>query len=99
MRIKRKNYISQFQGLKIHQPMLLSYIKLVGPGPENVNILFDRVNSPLPLQTGPKRALIQYAPANDPIGPFAILKPKDQEIGEFYEVQKCRSTDFQAPEL
>ena len=32
-------------------------------------------------------------------GPFTILQPQDQEIGEFYSVQERRSTDFEAPKL
>ena len=36
---------------------------------------------------------------NHPIGPFTILQPDDQEIGEFRAVQKRRATDFEAPEL
>ena len=34
-----------------------------------------------------------------PTGPFTILEPKDQEIGEFYEVQERRATDIEAPKL
>ena len=32
-----------------------------------------------------------------PTGPFAISEPQDQEIGEFYVVQKRRATDFDDP--
>ena len=31
-----------------------------------------------------------------PTGPFTILEPRDQGIGEFYEVQERRATDFEA---
>ena len=34
-----------------------------------------------------------------PTNPFTILVPHDQEIGEFYEVQERRTTDFEAPKL
>ena len=40
------------------------------------------------------RAYISY-----PTDPFAILDPQHQEIWEFYEVQKRRATDFEAPKL
>ena len=36
---------------------------------------------------------------NFPTVPFPILEPHDQEIGEFYVVQKRRVTDFEAPKL
>ena len=29
-----------------------------------------------------------------PTGPFTMLEPQDQEIGEFYVAQKRRATDF-----
>ena len=32
-------------------------------------------------------------------GPFTILEPRDQGIGEFYVVQERRETDFEAPKL
>ena len=31
--------------------------------------------------------------------PFTILKPQDQEIGEFYVAQKRCAKDFDAPNL
>ena len=31
-----------------------------------------------------------------PTGPFTILKPQDQDIGETYEVQRRLATDFEA---
>ena len=31
--------------------------------------------------------------------PFTILRPPDQEIGEFYVVQKSCKTDSEAPKL
>ena len=31
--------------------------------------------------------------------PFKILEPRNQEIGEFYDVQEHRPTDFEAPIL
>ena len=34
-----------------------------------------------------------------PTGPFTILEPKDQEIGELYAVQKRPKADFEAPRL
>ena len=34
-----------------------------------------------------------------PTKPFTILEPRDQEIGEFYVVQKRRATGFEAPKL
>ena len=35
-----------------------------------------------------------------PAGPFTILEPRDQEIGEFHVVvQESRATDFEASEL
>ena len=34
-----------------------------------------------------------------PTGPFTMLVPQDQGIGEFYEVQERRATDFEAPKL
>ena len=34
-----------------------------------------------------------------PNGPFTILQPRDQEIGEFCEVQDSRTTDVKAPKL
>ena len=34
-----------------------------------------------------------------PTGPFTILKPEDQERGEFYVVKERRATDLEAPEL
>ena len=37
--------------------------------------------------------------AGCPTGPFTVLKPRDEEIGEFYEVQKRRATDFKALKL
>ena len=30
-----------------------------------------------------------------PTGPFTTLEPRDQEMGEFYAVQKRRATDFE----
>ena len=32
-------------------------------------------------------------------GPFTILEPSDQEIGELYVVQERRMADFEAPNL
>ena len=32
-------------------------------------------------------------------GSFTILRPRDQETGEFCVVQKRRTTDFEAPKL
>ena len=34
-----------------------------------------------------------------PTNPFTISKPRDQEICEFYVVQKRRTRDFEAPKL
>ena len=31
--------------------------------------------------------------------PFIVWKPQNQEIGEFYFIQKCRTTDFKATKL
>ena len=31
--------------------------------------------------------------------PFQIFKPIDQEIGDLFTVQECRTTDFEAPKL
>ena len=38
-------------------------------------------------------------PSSHPTGSFTIIEPQDQEIGEFYEVQKRCATDFEAPKL
>ena len=38
-------------------------------------------------------------PQYNPTNLFTILKPQDQEIGEFYVVQECHATDFEAPKL
>ena len=35
----------------------------------------------------------------NPTGPFTILEPQDQEIAEFYVVQKRRATYFDATNL
>ena len=34
-----------------------------------------------------------------PTNPFTILEPRDQEIGQFYVVQKRHAVDFKAPKL
>ena len=35
-----------------------------------------------------------------PIDPFAIQEPQDQEIGEYYAIQKRRASDFlETPKL
>ena len=34
-----------------------------------------------------------------PTDPFTILEPRDQDIGEFYEVHERRKTDFEATNL
>ena len=34
-----------------------------------------------------------------PTGPFTISEPQDQEVVEFYVVQKCRATDAEVPGL
>ena len=34
-----------------------------------------------------------------PTNPFTILEPQDQEIGEFYVVQKLLATDLEAPKF
>ena len=34
-----------------------------------------------------------------PTNPFPILEPQDQEISEYYVVQECRASDFEAPKL
>ena len=33
----------------------------------------------------------------NPTGPFTILGPQNQEIGEFYTIQERRATDLEAP--
>ena len=34
-----------------------------------------------------------------PTNPYTILEPRDQEIGEFYEVHECCVSDFPAQEM
>ena len=34
-----------------------------------------------------------------PTGPFTMLELQEQEIGEFYAVEKRRATDFEDPNL
>ena len=36
---------------------------------------------------------------NSPTNLFTTLEPRDQEIGEFYEVEERRATDFEVPKL
>ena len=37
--------------------------------------------------------------SNDPISPFTILEPRNQQIGRFNAVQERRETDFEARNL
>ena len=46
-----------------------------------------------------KKADIPDLPRLTPKGPFTNLKPRDQEIGQFYVVQECLTTDFKAPKV
>ena len=43
--------------------------------------------------------ILQSLPACVSTGRITYLKPRHQEIGEFYEVQKPFATDFKAPKL
>ena len=54
-------------------------------------------NSPsLSLEISPSE---NFMFTRNPTNPFTISKPRDQEICEFYVVQECRATDFEAPKL
>ena len=43
--------------------------------------------------------LREYKIPNFPTGPYSFVEPWDQEIGESYEGQERRATDFEAPKL
>ena len=34
-----------------------------------------------------------------PVGPFAIVELRDQEIGQFYQVRECVGTDLEARDI
>ena len=55
-----------------------------------IKIVFDRLT-----HASSDRRLTQSVPTD----PFTMLEPRDQEIGEFYEIQKLRWTDLEASKL